>query len=343
MRKKLLKLSVVTGALMLTTILPISATSGKLKGGSIISCGDTYYGHHGDGHWHVAADRGSGWYPQGGSLGYDNPCGGNASPSRSGDTRAQEQEAKRLEDERVAAEAAAAKQLEEERKLKEAEEAKAKEIELEKLNNTTIDVISFGGTEFGGSKTEKVSTLQLLSNEVNLDSFLVTTKNGQATSSLSFEKDLKPFMGNNLQVKVVSENKEKNQIHGFKVFIFGTAEEFADASYDAKISYGKDKTLELTNTSVSEIRGSDLGDLATGTITNLSINGHLVDDVSYQIKQTDKIAIKLYNKDGVFFGEIPVKEKNTTGEVVLGTAIFAGAGVGGYTLIRKRKKAKNNV
>ncbi|WP_159639415.1 hypothetical protein [Erysipelothrix anatis] len=72
-------------------------------------------------------------------------------------------------------------------------------------------------------------------------------------------------------------------------------------------------------------------------------NAYLIEDVFYHVKQTDEIAIKLYNKDGVFFGEIPVKEKNTTGEVVLGTAIFAGAGVGGYTLIRKRKKAKNNV
>ncbi len=331
------------GVLTMMTVLPVSATSGKLKGGSIISCGDTYYGHHGDGHWHVAADRGSGWYPQGGSLGYDNPCGGNVAQSRQEDTRAQEQEAKRIEDERVAAETAAAKQLEEERKIKEAEEAKAKEIELEKLNNTSIDAISFGGTEFGGSKSKNASPLQLLASEINLDSFSVATKNGQATSTISFEKDLKPFMGNTLKVKVQSENKEKDQIHDFKVFIFGTAEEFVNATYDAKISYGKDKTIELTNTSVSEIRGSDLNDLSEGTLSSISVNGYLVEDVSYQVKQEDEIAIKLYTKDGVFFGEIPLKEKNTTGETILGAAILTGAGAGGYALIRKRKKAKINV
>ncbi|WZU01376.1 hypothetical protein MGH68_18425 [Erysipelothrix sp. D19-032] len=34
------------------------------------------------------------------------------------------------------------------------------------------------------------------------------------------------------------------------------------------------------------------------------------------MKQEDEIAIKLYTKDGVFFGEIPLKEKNTTGETI---------------------------
>ncbi len=44
----------------------VNATSGKLKSATI--CQDSngvYYGNHGDGHWHVASSRDSGWYPQG--------------------------------------------------------------------------------------------------------------------------------------------------------------------------------------------------------------------------------------------------------------------------------------
>ena len=59
----------------------IAATPGKLRTNSIISCNGTYYGNHGDGHWHIAVKHASGWYPNGGSLGYDNPCASNlASP-----------------------------------------------------------------------------------------------------------------------------------------------------------------------------------------------------------------------------------------------------------------------
>lgn len=58
----------------------IVATPGKLKSNSIISCYGTYYGNHGDGHWHVAVKHDSGWYPSGWSLGYDNPCVSNLAP-----------------------------------------------------------------------------------------------------------------------------------------------------------------------------------------------------------------------------------------------------------------------
>jgi len=47
------------------------ATSGRLKQASIISCNGRSYGHHGDGHWHVARENG---YPDGASLGMANPC-----------------------------------------------------------------------------------------------------------------------------------------------------------------------------------------------------------------------------------------------------------------------------
>lgn len=58
----------------------ILATPGKLRSNSIISCNGTYYGNHGDGHWHVAVKHDSGWYPNGGSLGYNNPCASNLAP-----------------------------------------------------------------------------------------------------------------------------------------------------------------------------------------------------------------------------------------------------------------------
>jgi hypothetical protein len=58
----------------------IAATPGKLRTNSIISCNGIYYGNHGDGHWHIAVKHDSGWYPSGGSLGYDNPCASNLAP-----------------------------------------------------------------------------------------------------------------------------------------------------------------------------------------------------------------------------------------------------------------------
>lgn len=53
-----------------------NATSGRLRANSITSCNGQTYGQHGDGHWHIAVQRGSYWYPSGGALS-DNPCNNN--------------------------------------------------------------------------------------------------------------------------------------------------------------------------------------------------------------------------------------------------------------------------
>lgn len=60
-------------------VIPINvfATSGWLSKGSITSCNGNYYGSHGDGHWHVAVQRGNRWYAIGEPL-PNNPCGGNS-------------------------------------------------------------------------------------------------------------------------------------------------------------------------------------------------------------------------------------------------------------------------
>lgn len=67
---------IIVSMLFLCTlnVTHVIATSGKLKTDSIVSCNGVDYGNHGDGHWHVAAQRNSGWYPQGSPVGYDNPC-----------------------------------------------------------------------------------------------------------------------------------------------------------------------------------------------------------------------------------------------------------------------------
>lgn len=43
----------------------VSATSGKLRSSSIITCNGVIYGQHGDGHWHKAVRHKSGYYPSG--------------------------------------------------------------------------------------------------------------------------------------------------------------------------------------------------------------------------------------------------------------------------------------
>ena len=64
--------------ILVLLILPFNvvfASSGALKGDSIVSCNGNYYGKHGkDNHWHVAEKKSGRWYPQGSAI-YSNPCG----------------------------------------------------------------------------------------------------------------------------------------------------------------------------------------------------------------------------------------------------------------------------
>ncbi len=66
--------------MLLLALIPsqIYATSGRLKGNSIVTCNGQSYGQHGDGHWHIAVQRGDYWYPSGSSLS-DNPCSSTSS------------------------------------------------------------------------------------------------------------------------------------------------------------------------------------------------------------------------------------------------------------------------
>lgn len=74
---KKISLAILTILLVImpnVTSMELHASSGKLKSGSICSSGGYTYGNHSDGHWHYAEQRSNGWYPQGESLGYENPC-----------------------------------------------------------------------------------------------------------------------------------------------------------------------------------------------------------------------------------------------------------------------------
>lgn len=78
MKKKIIFIVFVL-SFMIINISDINATSGKLRGDSITTCNGVNYGQHGDGHWHMATQHDSGWYPNGASLGYENPCAVNES------------------------------------------------------------------------------------------------------------------------------------------------------------------------------------------------------------------------------------------------------------------------
>lgn len=78
MKKKIFFIVFVL-SFMIINIGDINATSDKLRGDSITTCNGVNYGQHGDGHWHVATQHDSGWYPNGASLGYENPCATNES------------------------------------------------------------------------------------------------------------------------------------------------------------------------------------------------------------------------------------------------------------------------
>ena len=74
MKKRFLKIIVALVFIVSFSIQQVDASSGKLKGASIINCGGQNYGHHGDGHWHKANKHDAGWYLDGDNLGYNNPC-----------------------------------------------------------------------------------------------------------------------------------------------------------------------------------------------------------------------------------------------------------------------------
>ena len=57
-------------------------TSGKLRSDSIVTCNGVTYGQQGDGHLHIASQKSSGWYPNGGSI-YINPCNNESSSNNS--------------------------------------------------------------------------------------------------------------------------------------------------------------------------------------------------------------------------------------------------------------------
>ncbi len=60
--------------LLLFTVIPVNATSGRLKGNSITSCNGVLYGSHGDGHWHQASLNSNGTYNAVGDPLPSNPC-----------------------------------------------------------------------------------------------------------------------------------------------------------------------------------------------------------------------------------------------------------------------------
>ena len=80
MKKKIITVF-VTLIIMLVTVEPINASSGKLKGASIVSCNGVNYGSHSaDNHWHKAKEHDSGWYPDGGVVSATNPCASITAP-----------------------------------------------------------------------------------------------------------------------------------------------------------------------------------------------------------------------------------------------------------------------
>lgn len=73
MKKYLLIIFLIIGISITNNVY---ATSGRISASNIVSCNGIYYGHHGNGHWHVAEKRSDGyWYAQGDSIYTSNPCG----------------------------------------------------------------------------------------------------------------------------------------------------------------------------------------------------------------------------------------------------------------------------
>lgn len=254
--KKVSSILLIALVFSFTTLTSISATSGRLKGDSIITCNGKSYGNHGDGHWHVAENKGkSGWYPSGESLGYANPCAASEAPAKKPETKAPE--AKAPEAKAPEAKAPEVKQETKPSAPKETPKAttpktetpvqtpsvdkvveevveldeidtEALELETKALTNTAIQSISIGSKAMQIKDKETYFINSVSDIKVNLE-------NEKAEYKIVPGSDIKPFEKNNLKIELTSENKEQTQTVDLPVFILGTNDELKSQNVILKI------------------------------------------------------------------------------------------------------------
>lgn len=355
----------VLGLVSTKGAIQIEATSGKLKSGSIKTCNGVTYGNHGDGHWHRAVRHDSGYYPQGGNLGYSDPCGATSSNASQSNqvaapkadnseqkriaaeqaeaTRveneriaAEKAEAQRQEDERIEAERIKAEKLEAERLEKErlAEEKRAKE-EKKRLENTNVSAISLETKNKEHIKLDMEKRNIYLAAQPFLTDIEVDLQNGNAKYDVKID-ELENFKESKMKIKVTSEDSSQEKEYEYTIMYIDADRELTDYEISLKTKTGK-ITLEPEKNSV-KISGSDYKKLKKEGLQSLTINNMEFTDQEVKFDEEEK-RIQIISLNGEY--NIPL-EVESNGSVATGIAVSAvGGGAGAYgvhTYLKKKRK-----
>lgn len=359
--KKKLGMIFVLCALLVTSGTTISASPGRVKGSSVISCNGKLYGQHSsDNHWHEAQKNSSGYYDSlGSSLGYSNPCGGGSAPAPAPASNNSEQkrvaaekseaarveneriaaekaEAKRIEDERIEAERLEAEKLEEERLEKERleEEQRAKE-EKERLENTTVNSIKLEtkNKEYVQLDMEKrniyLATLPFPSNvEVDL-------QNKDANYKVEMDKP-ENFKESKINVKVTSEDESQTKDYKYSILYIDTDKALDEYKMSIKLN---GKTIELVpDKDRVKISSSDYKELKKEGIKSLTINNIELNEREVKFDEAES-RLQIIVLNGEY--NIPL-EVESSGSVAAGVAVTAtGAAAGAFgvhTYLKKKRK-----
>lgn len=315
----ILMLMFITVFLLTISFSEVYATSGKLKSSSIIECGGNYYGNHGDGHWHYAVNRSSGWYPSGASLGYENPCGGYIN------------QFKQQEEDRAAAAKAEADRLEQIRLEEENKEKIRKETE-ERLNDTTLKFVSISGNKVSSSNSTNIFISEM-------DDVRIELGNGQAISKVSLLNDSKPFSDNSVVVKVISENNLKSADYKMPVYILGSNQDLLELD-DVTIMFNN-KEYALNNGIIvieDEINVDSFNGIYIDGIQRLTNSTATLDTVEEE-GMSHVLTLKI--KDAEYRLPILIKqEENEEGTILLGALGTVSVFGAGGLLFHQKKKTK---
>lgn len=366
--KKVSSILLIALVLSFTTLTSISATSGRLKGKSIITCNGKSYGNHGDGHWYVAVNHGEkGWYPSGESLGYANPCAASEAPAKkpeakAPETKAPETKAPEVKAPEVKAPEAKAPEVKQETKPSAPKETpkattpktetpeqtpsvdkvveevveldeidtEALELETKALNNTAIQSISIGSKAMKIKDKETYFINSVSDIKLNLE-------NEKAEYKIVPGSDLKPFEKNNLKIELTSENKEQTQTVDLPVFILGTNDELKSQNVVLKID-NKDYKM---NDKYFEVKPEELSKLNKGEI--------FIGDTHFAYGKDVKlveVSGKDYTHELVFDVmnnkySLPIQSKEASSSDMLlgGLTLIGGGSIGAGLYYNKKKKA----
>ena len=351
-----ISLVVILCLLISTSGVVVDASSGKLKGASIINCSGTNYGHHGDGHWHKATKHDAGWYPNGANLGYSNPCGETqAAPKtpvikESAEAKEKREQAAREAEEKKQAEEAAkeAQRLEKERLDEEArliaieEEAERVRIENLRLNDTSVEDVVLGDLSLTSS-----SGILLIDYKDDI-SPIIKTNNEKASYTSNITSKRTPFKLNDIVIDVSSENGESTETLTYRFFDLGSKQELLEQ--DVSITYslnGKTESINLNY--IEEGRVLNFGTLSKTDASNLAIdainiNGHviefeginhLVQNGSIPFDQVSNFDFKINDLD--YSLPFYISKTSSAPLMLSGVVGVSGLGVFGYL---KRKNHK---